>query len=99
MIMMVSLYDARIQSGGGGQGVWTPLPPLENHKAKGFLSNTGPDSLENHKASLVSTRNPVKNGHSQKDHKLVFKTNYCLMQVKILQNAPRGAFCNTFDLH
>ena len=22
-----------------------------------------------------------------------------LMQVKVLQNAPLGAFCNTFDLH
>ena len=29
-----------------GQGVQTPL---ENYKAIGFLSNTGPDSLENHK--------------------------------------------------
>ena len=29
------------------------------------------------------------------------KTNYHLMQVKSidLQNAPRGAFCNTYDLH
>ena len=35
----------------------------------------------------------------KEDQKLVFKTDYCLMQVKILQNAPRGAFCNTFDLH
>ena len=31
--------------------------------------------------------------------KLVFKTDYSLMQVKSLQNAPIGAFCNTFDLH
>ena len=40
----------------------------------------------------------------------VFKTNYRLMHVKVLQNAPlcrskvlqnapRGALCNTFDLH
>ena len=41
---------------------------------------------------------PVQNGHSQKDHKLVFKTNYRLMQVKVLQYAPRVAYCNTFDL-
>ena len=26
-------------------------------------------------------------------------TNYRLMQVKILQDAPMGAFCNAFDLH
>ena len=30
---------------------------------------------------------------------LIFKTDYRLMQVKVLQNAPRGAFCNTLDLH
>ena len=48
---------------------------------------------------LCTTVKPVKNGHSQKDQKLFFKTNYHLMQVKVLQNAPRGAFCNTFDLH
>ena len=33
-----------------------------------------------------------------KKRKLIFKTNYRFMQVKILQNAPRGASCNTFDL-
>ena len=34
----------------GGQGVRTPPPP-ENHKDIGFLSNTGPDPIENHKAT------------------------------------------------
>ena len=33
--------------------------------------------------------------HSQKDQKLVFKTNYRLLQVKNIA----GAFCNTFDFH
>ena len=47
---------------------------------------------------LQYSKNSV-NSHSQKDQKLVFKTNYRLMQVKVLQNAPKGAFCNTFDLH
>ena len=32
--------------GGGGQG-----SPLINHKNIGFLSNTGPDPLKNHKAT------------------------------------------------
>ena len=36
------------RGGGGGQGVRTPL---KNHKNIGFLSNTGPDPLENHKAT------------------------------------------------
>ena len=31
-------------------GLDTPPTPLENHKAVGFLRNTGPDPLENHKA-------------------------------------------------
>ena len=30
----------------------------------------------------MCTVKPALNGHSQKDKKLVFKTNYCLMQVK-----------------
>ena len=38
-------------------------------------------------------------GSLSKDRKLFFKTNHRLMQVKVLQDAPRGAFCNTFDLH
>ena len=44
------IYHAWIQrggGGGGGQGVQT-RPPLENHKAIGFLINTGLDSMENH---------------------------------------------------
>ena len=53
---------------------------------------------------LLSTKNvytvkPVFNGHSQKHKKLVFKPNYPLSRSKVLQNAPKGAFCNTFDLH
>ena len=34
----------------GGQGVPTP-PPLKNHQNIVFLSNTGPDPLENQKAT------------------------------------------------
>ena len=33
------------------EGTGDPPPPLENHKAIGFLSNTGPHPLENHKES------------------------------------------------
>ena len=40
---------ARADPEGWGQGVQNP--PLKNHKNIGFLSNTGPDPLENHKAS------------------------------------------------
>ena len=36
------------EGGGGGRGSGTPL---KNHKNIGFLSNTGPDPLKNHKAT------------------------------------------------
>ena len=32
------------------EGTGGPDPPLKNHK-KGFLSNTGPDPLKNHRAT------------------------------------------------
>ena len=40
----------QIQRGGGGGGRGSG-PPLEKHKNKRFLSNTGPDPLKNHKAT------------------------------------------------
>ena len=48
----------------GGLGVWTPPPlhQLKNHKAKGFLRNTGPDLLKNHKATKPAF-NVAKLGH------------------------------------
>ena len=45
------------------------------------------------------TVKPVLSGHSKRTPKLVLNTDYRLTQVKILQNAPKGAFCNTFDLY
>ena len=38
----------------GGQGVRTPPPP-EQLQNIGFLSNTGPDPLKNHKAQCLAT--------------------------------------------
>ena len=35
----------------GGQGVQTPPTPLKNHKNIGYLGTTGPDSMENYKAT------------------------------------------------
>ena len=34
--------------------------------------------------------------HSQKDRKLVFKTNYCLMQVKSIAECPKGSILQYF---
>ena len=36
-----------------GEGESGPPPPLENHKTMVFLSNTGPDPLENRKATKL----------------------------------------------
>ena len=36
---------------GSAARVSGPPPPLENYKNIGFLSNTGPDPLKNHKAT------------------------------------------------
>ena len=44
-VLLNSLNHARIQS---GEGVWTPWKIT---KHRGFLSNTGPDPLKNHKAT------------------------------------------------
>ena len=41
-----------VSRGGGGLGAPTPLP--ENLKAIGFLKNSGPDPLENHKATQLA---------------------------------------------
>ena len=45
------------------------------------------------RANLAFTVKPFLNDHSQKDRKLVFKTNNRLMQVK------STAECITFDLN
>ena len=38
----------------------------------------------------------MQNGHSQKDRKLVFKTNYCLMQVKSIAECSKGSILQYF---
>ena len=58
------------------------------------------DYIKQLPATPIIYSRPVKNGHSIKYRKLVFNTNYRLMQVKniALQSAEMGAFRNTFDL-
>ena len=46
---LAPLFHARTQR--GGWGVRTPLENSQSHHYEGSLSNTGPDSVENHKAS------------------------------------------------
>ena len=48
---------------------------------------------------LCDTVKPVLSGHSKRRPKLVYKTDYRLMQVKSIAECSKGAFCNTFDLH
>ena len=44
----------------------------------------------------ISTVKPVQNGHSQIDRKLVFKTNYRLMQVKGIAECSKGSILQYF---
>ena len=48
---------------------------------------------------LSSTVKPVLSDHPNKDQKLAFNTDYCLMQVKSIAECSKRAFCNTLDLH
>ena len=47
LLALILGCHGRIQRGTGGPDP----PPLKNHKKIGFLSNTGPDLLKNHKAT------------------------------------------------
>ena len=49
-------------------------------------------------SDMPYTVKPVLSGHSKRRQKLVFNTDYLLMQVKSIAECSR-AFCNTFDLH
>ena len=52
LLALILGCHGRIQRGvGRGSG---PPPPLKKHKKLGFLSNTGPDLLKNHKATKNS---------------------------------------------
>ena len=46
-LQQIPCADTEGNVGGRGSG----LPPLKNHKAIGFLIDTGPDPIENHKAT------------------------------------------------
>ena len=52
---------ARIQRG-GGRG---PNPPFKNTKHIGFLCNTCPDPVKNHKATKVSKEAKIRNRYNQ----------------------------------
>ena len=49
--------------------------------------------------SLMHTVKPVLSDHRKRRPKLVFNTEYSLMQVKSIAKYSKGAFCNTLDLH
>ena len=42
---------------------------------------------------------PVLAATQKDDLKLVFKSNYCLMQVESIAECSKRAFCNSFNLH
>ena len=45
------------------------------------------------------TVKPVLSGHSKRTPKIGVQYRLSLNADQVLQNAPKGAFCNTFDLH
>ena len=45
---------------------------------------------------LFGSVKPVFKGHSQKDRKFVFKTNYRLMQVKSIAECSKGSILQYF---
>ena len=52
--------------------------------------------------SLIGKHNTVKSvlsGHSKRRPKLIFKTDYCLMQVKSIAECSKRTLCKTFELH
>ena len=54
------------RSRGGTGGPDPPPHPLENHKNIGFLCNTGPDHLKNHKATkLLAFNVELSSAHQQ----------------------------------
>ena len=49
--------------------------------------------------SVEDTVKPVLSSHSKRTPDWFSITIITLCRSKVLQNAPREAFCNTFDLH
>ena len=45
----------------------------------------------------TTTVKPVYNSNSQKDHKMVFETNYRLMQVKSIAECSKGSILQYFQ--
>ena len=48
---------------------------------------------------MSTTVKPVLSGHSKRNPKLIFKSDYRIMQVKSIAECSLGAFCNSFDFH
>ena len=45
---------------------------------------------------IINTVKPVLSGHSKRTPKLVFKTNYCLIQVKSIAECSKGSILQYF---
>ena len=74
-IIMTVLYHVWIQRGAG--------PSLKNYKNIGFLSNTGLDSLKNHKATNSAFNVGLPLAPSAKHHLIAYpcRANGCLLIV------------------
>ena len=74
-------------SRGGGMG---SRPPLKNHKAIGFLSNTSPDPLKNHKATKPAANVGPSSARHRNAILMVFRwwTNDGLLLVVFVSSLP-----------
>ena len=77
-----------------GQGLQTPS--LDNHKVIGFLSNTGPDRLENHKASkpAFNVRPP-----SARQRNAILMKSKCLISLNVFKNFLTQIVRNSAQKH
>ena len=62
---------ARIQREGGGGGRGPGDSNMENHKAIGFLSNTGPDPRENHETTKPAINVRPSSTHQRNAIKMI----------------------------
>ena len=85
----------------------TGLPGFNQYLARISVLAQGHNTVTPVRLKPVAPQFPVKHSTTalpiaatQKDNqKLVFKTDYGLMQVKSIAECSKRAFCNTFDLH
>ena len=71
------------------------IPSMQRVKNKGNLIHYSEESTKMWQELLTMIK-PVLNSHSQKDQKIVFNTDYRLMQVKSIAEGSKGGIQQYF---